>query len=122
MNTRTSDSLINSSTPLSVVAEPTNRIQTKTPRFQLAHRGSVAQKLDKYQEVTAATELDMKPLHTFISLAVGTCLICFKLHKAFKCLLVLRSSIYRTSRHDDGLGKEFRFTATGREKLPQGCV
>lgn len=67
--------------------------------------------------MTTAISLNIKSSHTFISLAVGACLVCYKLHKALECLLVLRSLIYGTSRHYDGFRRKSLDSCNGSIKI-----
>lgn len=78
---------------------PEQRMQMKTPRFQLAHRGSGG------RHVSALREMTDRERRTFVALAVGAHLVGLELEEILDRLLVLScplgSGIRRSSRHGE---------------------
>lgn len=62
------------------------RIQTKTPRFQLAHLGSMERSAKAFVNVVLQRR-------TLIPFAIRTALVAFDFHKRLQCLLILGAAV-----------------------------
>lgn len=94
-------------------------MQTKTPRFQLAHLGSVVREelvpVHLQEQLTDESNKQVKhkmATLTLIPLAVGTYLVAFKLEKALDSLLVLGCAV-RAWIHSTGHWRQIRATSEG---------
>lgn len=84
---------------------PEQRMQTKTPRFHEAHRGSVSVSCSHLGE-------DLEDGLTLVSLAIGADLVGLQLEQALESCGVgrcaLGAGVGRSSRHVGGFGSEQR--------------